>query len=40
LALAGSSYQGVGLPDCVRSGREAAAKLLRSLPGRAPVGVA
>ncbi len=40
LALAGCSYHGVGLPDCVRSGREAAAKLLAALPARAPVGVA
>lgn len=28
LILAGSSYTGVGLPDCVRSGRRAAAKAL------------
>lgn len=28
LVLAGSSYQGVGLPDCIRSGRAAAARCL------------
>jgi oxygen-dependent protoporphyrinogen oxidase len=27
LALAGNAYRGIGVPDCVRSGREAAAKL-------------
>jgi oxygen-dependent protoporphyrinogen oxidase len=33
LALAGSAYHGVGISDCVRSGEEAAVKLL----GEAPV---
>ncbi|TBR26216.1 protoporphyrinogen oxidase [bacterium] len=28
LVLAGSSYKGVGIPDCVRSGRDAAQRLL------------
>lgn len=28
LALAGNAYRGIGVPDCVRSGREAAAKLV------------
>jgi oxygen-dependent protoporphyrinogen oxidase len=28
LALAGNAYRGIGIPDCVRSGREAAAALL------------
>ncbi len=28
LVLAGSSYRGVGIPECVRSGREAAKRLL------------
>ena len=28
LALAGNAYRGIGVPDCVRSGREAATKLL------------
>jgi len=27
LALAGNAYRGIGVPDCVRSGREAAIKL-------------
>jgi len=40
LALAGCSYQGVGLPDCIKSGRDAAARLLAAMPQRAPVGVA
>lgn len=29
--VAGTSYRGVGLPDCIRQGREAAAKILESL---------
>ncbi|MGH9499202.1 MAG: protoporphyrinogen oxidase [Terriglobales bacterium] len=35
LALAGNAYHGIGVPDCVRSGTEAAASVLRSvgLPG-------
>jgi oxygen-dependent protoporphyrinogen oxidase len=28
LALAGGAYDGVGLPDCIRQGREAAAAVL------------
>ena len=28
LVLAGSSYKGVGIPDCVRSGRDAALRIL------------
>ena len=40
LMLAGCSYQGVGLPDCVRSGREAAVKLLSALSEGTPAGVA
>ena len=31
LALAGNAYRGIGVPDCVRSGREAAAKLTLEL---------
>lgn len=31
LYLAGSSYDGIGLPDCIRSGRAAGAKALRAL---------
>ncbi|MBI4370804.1 MAG: protoporphyrinogen oxidase [Elusimicrobia bacterium] len=34
LALAGCSYHGVGLPDCVRSGRRAAAQVLTSASWR------
>lgn len=32
LALAGSSYKGVGIPDCVRSARAAAASMVKSDP--------
>jgi oxygen-dependent protoporphyrinogen oxidase len=28
LALAGNGYRGIGIPDCIRSGREAAAKVI------------
>jgi oxygen-dependent protoporphyrinogen oxidase len=31
LALAGNAYGGIGVPDCVRSGREAASKVLADL---------
>jgi protoporphyrinogen/coproporphyrinogen III oxidase len=31
LALAGNAYSGIGVPDCVRSGTEAAQKILREL---------
>jgi oxygen-dependent protoporphyrinogen oxidase len=31
LALAGSAYRGVGIPDCVRSGEEAAQKIVSEL---------
>jgi oxygen-dependent protoporphyrinogen oxidase len=30
LALAGNGYRGIGVPDCVRSGQEAANQLLKS----------
>jgi len=30
LALAGNAYHGIGVPDCVRSGRDAAAQLIKS----------
>jgi oxygen-dependent protoporphyrinogen oxidase len=30
LALAGNAYRGIGVPDCVRSGRDAAAALLKA----------
>ncbi len=36
LALAGNAYGGIGVPDCVRSGSEAAAKVLADLAIRAP----
>jgi oxygen-dependent protoporphyrinogen oxidase len=29
LALAGNAYRGIGVPDCIRSGRDAAAELLK-----------
>jgi protoporphyrinogen/coproporphyrinogen III oxidase len=28
LALAGNAYRGIGVPDCIRSGRDAAEQLL------------
>jgi protoporphyrinogen oxidase len=28
--LAGNSFDGIGIPDCIRSGRVAAEKILRS----------
>jgi oxygen-dependent protoporphyrinogen oxidase len=28
LALAGNGYRGIGIPDCIRSGREAAAQII------------
>jgi hypothetical protein len=31
LALAGNAYSGIGVPDCVRSGSEAATKVLVDL---------
>jgi oxygen-dependent protoporphyrinogen oxidase len=31
LALAGNAYGGIGVPDCVRSGSDAAAASLRAL---------
>jgi protoporphyrinogen/coproporphyrinogen III oxidase len=31
LALAGNGYRGIGVPDCVRSGQDAAAELIKSL---------
>jgi oxygen-dependent protoporphyrinogen oxidase len=34
LALAGNAYSGVGIPDCVRSGEEAAETLLNQLLGK------
>jgi protoporphyrinogen/coproporphyrinogen III oxidase len=33
LALAGNAYSGLGIPDCIRSGEAAAAKLLKNLAG-------
>jgi oxygen-dependent protoporphyrinogen oxidase len=31
LALAGNGYSGIGVPDCVRSGAEAASKILAEM---------
>ena len=28
LALAGNGYRGIGIPDCIRSGQEAAKQIL------------
>lgn len=33
LALAGAAYRGVGIPDCIRSGEEAAESIARSIAG-------
>jgi protoporphyrinogen/coproporphyrinogen III oxidase len=33
LALAGAAYRGVGIPDCIASGEEAAASVVRALAG-------
>ncbi|MDR7556706.1 MAG: protoporphyrinogen oxidase [Armatimonadota bacterium] len=42
LALAGAGYRGIGVPDCIRQGQEAAARVLAALvahSGAAPVPV-
>jgi oxygen-dependent protoporphyrinogen oxidase len=31
LALAGNGYRGIGVPDCIRSGSQAATQVLTSL---------
>jgi oxygen-dependent protoporphyrinogen oxidase len=31
LALAGNGYRGIGVPDCIRSGADAAAELIKSI---------
>jgi oxygen-dependent protoporphyrinogen oxidase len=36
LALAGAGYRGVGIPDCVRQGTEAARRIVVALARRAP----
>jgi oxygen-dependent protoporphyrinogen oxidase len=33
LALAGNAYHGVGIPQCVRSGRQAAERIIQHLQG-------
>jgi len=37
IALAGNAYRGIGVPDCVRSGAEAANRILQAL-GLSPLG--
>lgn len=32
IALAGNAYEGIGVPDCIRTGQQAAESLLKSLP--------
>ncbi|MFH1723374.1 MAG: protoporphyrinogen oxidase [Elusimicrobiota bacterium] len=39
LILAGSSYRGVGIPDCVRSGREAARRIAEAAHGTPPAAI-
>ena len=42
LALAGNGYRGIGVPDCARSGTDAASQLLITLgltPAQAPAKV-
>jgi oxygen-dependent protoporphyrinogen oxidase len=36
LALAGNAYHGIGIPDCVRSGTDAASRVLRALDLQEP----
>ena len=36
LALAGNAYQGIGVPDCIRTGQEAAESVLRLLQQEEP----
>ena len=36
LALAGNAYQGIGVPDCIRTGQEAAESVLRTLQQEEP----
>jgi len=31
LALAGNAYEGIGIPDCIRTGKQAAERILRTL---------
>ncbi len=38
LALAGAAYRGVGIPDCIRSGEEAAERVLAACLGDRPAG--
>ena len=40
LALAGNAFDGVGIPDCIRSGQDAAAAILKSLADAARRAVA
>jgi oxygen-dependent protoporphyrinogen oxidase len=35
LALAGNAYQGIGVPDCIRTGAEAIAELTPAQPASA-----
>ena len=37
LYLAGSSYRGIGVPDCIRQGRDAAEKAAARLHGKVAV---
>lgn len=40
LALAGAAYRGVGIPDCIHSGEEAARSIARTLSDAVPAGAA
>ena len=33
LVLAGAAYRGIGIPDCIRDGTDAASAVIRSLTG-------
>jgi oxygen-dependent protoporphyrinogen oxidase len=40
LKLAGNAYDGIGIPDCIRLGRQAAKELLASQKASEPVQIA
>jgi oxygen-dependent protoporphyrinogen oxidase len=38
LALAGNAYHGIGVPDCIRSGMQAASAVAQLTPESLPAG--